>query len=582
MTTARVTSTLDRSYIVLKKLLCLIVSTGILTGCSTSLVSKETVALAPSWHSTYVPGELNGESLYDLLIAELAGHQQQYDVSLEKYLKQAELTGDPGIIRRAARIAQFTENPAALEKAAHIWMQHEPASEEPQALLAGLLLHKKEFKAALPFVKKTFSTKNHQILALLKASAGKIPPDAAQMYLEILIQQLKASPKDADLWLTRGIFERHLVNPESALKSFSKAITLNPDTETAVIQKADLLKEMGRYNDALKLISPWLKNNPENKQLTLIKIQTLYKADKPKSATQESYKLISDFSDDDQLHLYLALLALDFNRLNDSKTMLETLVNRTKDNALHFYLGLIAEQSNQPEQAIEHYLQVDSGSNILQSYTRLIALLSGAANEQRVAGILDQAIIDNPEFGPDLVNLHADWLRSANLTQNAIRRLNEGLATYPDNLPLRYSRAMLRSPEEFSQSEADFRFILEKEPDNAMALNALGYTLSLYTQRYEEAYALLNKAIQIKPEDPAIMDSIGWVLFKLQRYEEALSFLKKAYIIYPDAEVGSHLVSVLIALNKRDKAQEIFAEISSKFPDNPHVTTAQNVINAPK
>ncbi|SIS93397.1 tetratricopeptide repeat protein [Neptunomonas antarctica] len=582
MTTARVTSTLDRSYIVLKKLLCLIVSTGILTGCATSLVSKETVALAPAWDSTYVAGELNGESLYDLLIAELAGHQQQYDVSLEKYLKQAELTGDPGIIRRAARIAQFTENPDALEKAARIWIQYEPASNEPQALLAGLLIHRKEFKAALPFVKKTFSTENHQILALLNASAGKIPPDATQMYLEMLIQQLKISPRYADLWLTRGIFERHQANPEAALKSFSKAIRFNPDAEIAVLQKADLLKEMGRYNDALKITSSWLKNNPENKQLILIKIQTLYKADKSKSATQESYKLISDFSEDDQLHLYLALLALDFNRLDDSKAMLQTLLKRTGDSALYFYLGLIAEQSNQPEQAIEHYLQVNSGSNILQSYTRSIALLNGATNEQRIAGILDQAIVDHPELGPDLVNLHADWLRSSNLTQSAIRRISEGLATYPDNLPLRYSRAMLRPPEDFSQSEEDFRFILKKDPDNAMALNALGYTLSLYTQRYDEAYALLNKAIQIKPEDPAIMDSIGWVLFKLQRHEEALNFLKKAYEIYPDAEVGSHLISVLITLNKRDKAQEIFAEISSKFPDNPHVTTAQNVINAQK
>nr|WP_232348813.1 tetratricopeptide repeat protein [Neptunomonas qingdaonensis] len=114
-----------------------------------------------------------------------------------------------------------------------------------------------------------------------------------------------------------------------------------------------------------------------------------------------------------------------------------------------------------------------------------------------------------------------------------------------------------------------------------MALNALGYTLSLYTERYNEAYELLNRAIQIKPDDPAIMDSIGWVLFKLQRHEEALNYLQKAYKVYPDAEVGGHLIAVLVALNQRPKAQQIFTELSKKFPDSPHLPDAQRALNAP-
>jgi tetratricopeptide (TPR) repeat protein len=138
---------------------------------------------------------------------------------------------------------------------------------------------------------------------------------------------------------------------------------------------------------------------------------------------------------------------------------------------------------------------------------------------------------------------------------------------------------MIRPPEEFPQSEADFRFILEKEPNNAMALNALGYTLSLYTERYQEAYQLLTKAIELKPNDPAVMDSIGWVLFKLTRYEEALSFLTKAYNIYPDPEVGSHLIAVLVAQNKKPQAEKIFTELANKFPQNPHIINARKTLN---
>lgn len=566
----------------LKKIFCLIVfSTAILTGCSSTQTVKETVTPSPLWETTYQQGELNGESLYDLLIAELAGHQQQYDISLEKYLKQAELTGDPGVIRRAARIAQFTKNSVALEKAARIWVKFEPESNEPQTLLVGMLIQQGKFSKALPFIDKALATDSHPILALLNSRASKMTAADAQAYLDVIIRQSKITPKNSDLWLTRGVFERHLHATEAALISFDKAIRYNPEAETAFVQKADLLKDAGRFKEALAVISQWLNKDPENKQLIILKVQTLYKADSPDAAVKHSQQLISDYSADNQLHLYLALLALDFNRLDDSKNMLKTIFARTRDNTLHFYLGLIEEQQNNPELAIQHYLQVDRGNNILPSYNRSLALLDDVQDETRVNTIMENAINKHADLAPDLINLHADWLRSFGFNDKAISRLSEGVSAYPEHINLRYSRAMMRPPEEFPQSEIDFRFILEKEPDNAMALNALGYTLSLYTERYNEAYELLNRAIQIKPDDPAIMDSIGWVLFKLQRHEEALNYLIKAYKIYPDAEVGGHLIAVLVALNKRPKAQQIFTELSKKFPDSPHLPDAERALNAP-
>ncbi len=559
----------------------MVFSTGILTGCSLTPVSKETNAPSPPWESTYQKGELNGESLYDLLIAELAGHQQQYDLSLEKYLKQAELTGDPGVIRRAARIAQFTKNSVALEKAARIWVKHEPESNEPQTLLVGMLLQQGKFSTALPFIEKALITDSHPILALLNSRASKMSPSDAQAYLDVLNKQSKVTPNNAELWLTRGIFERHLQNNEAALRNFNNAIRYDPEAEAAFVQKADLLKDTGRFKEALAVIAQWLKKDPDNKQLTILHVQTLYKANSPSAAVKLSQQLISDHSSDNQLHLYLALLALDFNRLDDSKRMLKAIFAHTRDNSLNFYLGLIEEQQNNPEQAIHHYLQVDRGNNVLQSYNRSLALLTAAKNEPLVNNIMEDAVNKHAALAPDLINLHADWLRSFGFSDQAISRLDDGISAYPEHINLRYSRAMMRPQEEFPQSETDFRFILEKEPDNAMALNALGYTLSLYTDRYDEAYELLRKAIEIKPDDPAIMDSIGWVLFKLQRPEEALVFLKKAFRIYPDAEVGSHLISVLVVLNQRLKAQQIFTELSKKFPDNPHILDAEKALNEP-
>lgn len=573
-------STLDRSYIVLTKILCLVViSTAILTGCSSTQTSNETLSPVQTWQSTYEPGELNGESLYDLLVAELAGHQQQYDISLAKYLKQAELTGDPGIIRRAARIAQFQKDTVSLEKIAHIWIKFEPESQEPQTLLVGMLIQQNQYSTALPYLDKALHADSHPILSLLNSHAAKMPLQDAHAYLDKLIKETQLTPKNSELWLSRGVFERHLQDSEQALQSFNKAIRYNPDSEAAIIQKADLLKEEGRYKEALAVISTWLTKDPENKQLNILKVQTLYKANLSAAAVKQSRLLISNFENDKKLHLYLALLALDFNRLTDSKNMLSTILQQSNDHSLNFYLGLIEEQQNNPELAIQLYLQVSEGNNILQAYTRALALLPNAKNEPRVNDIMKQAVIKHADLAPDLINLHADWLRSFDFKDSAISHLDEGVAAYPEHIPLRYSRAMMRPPEEFAQAEKELRVILEKEPDNAMAMNALGYTLSLYTERYDEAYQLLSKAIQIKPQDPAIMDSIGWTLYKLQRFEDALAFLKKAYKLYPDAEVGSHLIAVLVALNKKPEAKLIFTELSNKFPNNLHLQDAHKLLN---
>ena len=574
------TSTLDRLYIVLKKILfLLVISTGILTGCSSIQNANEPVQPTHAWESAYEPGELNGESLYDLLIAEFAGHHQQYDISLEKYLKQAELTGDPSIIRRAARIAQFTKDKVSLEAAARIWVKYEPDSKEPQTLLVGLLIQQKEFSKALPFIETALSTNSHQILGLLNSHSAKMTPAEAKSYLNVISKQITHSSKHSELWLTKGLFERHLSLNDEALISFSKAIKLNPENRTASIQKVNLLKDTGKLSEALRITSALLKKDPDNKQLSILKVQTLYKSNKHEAAVKESSRLITSFDTDNQLHLYLALLALDFNRLNDSKSILQPLYSRMRDTSLQFYLGLIEEQKNNPEQAIQHYLQVDSGNNILQAYTRTLALLANKTHEPRITSIISNATATHANLAPSLLVLHADWLRSFGFEKKAISHLDKGVSAYPDHIPLRYSRAMLRPPEEFTQSEADFKFIINKDPDNAMALNALGYTLSLYTERYQEAYLLLNKAISIKPKDPAIMDSIGWVLFKLNRYEEALSFLNQAYKAYPDPEVGSHLIAVLVATDNKQQAQKLFAELFNKFPDNPHTLNAKKTLN---
>ena len=552
---------------------------ALLSGCSSLTPKATTQAPAPVKPVVYTPGELNAETLFDLLSAELAGHQQQYDISLDKYLKQAELTGDPGILRRATRIAQFTQNQEALEKAALLWNKYEPHSPEPQELLAGLFIHQQKFDQALPYVKATLENSSAQVLLLLSSQVSQMTPEENKAFLTVINAELVKDNTRSELWLTKGIIERHLTQNTQALKSFESAIRTNTDAYEARIQKADLLKELGRYNEALKTIDRILLDDSENRQARILQIQTLYKANKSRKAIQLSHTLIDDYPEETQLQLYLALLALDFNYLEESRIMLEKIANDSADSSPNFYLGLIAEQSEKYEAAIQYFSKVRHGNNIVAAYTRILSILSGKNNQARVAAIMDQAIQQNADLEADLIHLHADWLNSADLKSDALALLKKGVALFPDVIKLRFARAMLYPQEEFALAEADFKDVLFAEPDNAMALNAYGYTLTLYTTRYKEAYDLIKKAIAIKPEDPAIMDSMGWVLYKLDRYKDAHFYLLKAYKAYPDPEVGGHLIAVLVALKEKEKAQKLYDSLISKYPDSEHLTSAGKLLN---
>lgn len=555
---------------------------AVLTGCS-STPNKNALTDA-EWLETqsfsYQPGQLNGESVYDLLVAELAGHQKDYQLSLEKYAKQAQLTKDPKVIRRATRIAQYTRNTSKLEELAKLWTEEYPESNEPAEMLAGLYLHQGLFVEASPYIEKALASDSPQVQLLIRSQASKLPEANAKSILLQVKNQLKKTPDNPSLWYTRGVIEKSLSSNHDALISFNKAASLQKDYSEVLTQKADLLRTMERYDEALSLIDALLEKDNSNRQLQLLQIQTLYKAKKPKSALSVTQGLIKSYPEETQLHLYLALLALDFNQLEESKQILQKVAkSNSEDTSALFYLGLIAEQQKKTEAAVGYYMRVKHGNNILQAITRMVGLFDSGSQEAEVKELINQVAANNFELVPNIINLHSDWLRSHVSKQAAITRLEEGLSVYPEDLGLLYARAMLRPEEEFDQIEATFRFIIDKKPDHALAMNALGYTLTIFTERYDEAHELLTKAIELKPDDPAIIDSMGWVLFKLGRYSEAEEFLKKAYQLYPDPEVGSHLIQVQLRLNKRSSAQKLLNELSTKFPGDKHLEEAIKAIN---
>jgi tetratricopeptide (TPR) repeat protein len=230
----------------------------------------------------------------------------------------------------------------------------------------------------------------------------------------------------------------------------------------------------------------------------------------------------------------------------------------------------MAEDDNDPEGAIANYMQVGDGEEYLAAISRIGQLLVKGGELERSHAWFDGQREEYPRLRDQLYGLEADILAQAGATNDAMQLLSEALAQEPDSISLRYARAMLgEQQDDLVLMEKDLRIVLAADPNNAAALNALGYTLADRTTRYAEALALVSRALELQPNEPAILDSMGWVLFRTGRYDESVQYLSRAYSAFPDPEVAAHLGEVLWVKGDRDGAMTVWQGALLREPGHP-------------
>ncbi|WP_299196043.1 tetratricopeptide repeat protein [uncultured Amphritea sp.] len=530
----------------------------------------------------YQPGELNRETLYELIVAEIAGQRKEFDLSLDNYLHQARLTGDPEIAKRATYIAQYLQRNDQLLQASQLWQKADPQNPEPYLVAASLLLRKGDFTEALPLLRKALQHSDKQTLMIISAQADKLTPEENDAYVQLLEEQA-GKETDATLLTTLGILYALQGNNEKALQRFDAAIADDASYLEAVLQKAELLRAAGHYRKAIKVLEPQMDADQPDQQLFTLYVQLLFQSKQTKKAVQQALLLVETFPEEPQLTFYTSLLLLENDQVEQSREIMQDLLQRYPDNTTpHYYLGLIEQHDGNNEKAIAHFIKVKDSNNILQAYRRIAALLDHPNNRDRLQGILQDARNNMPEIDIQLYAMEAEWLNLHDFKDAALSMLDEALQQHPNDSSLLYTRAMTLDPQDINLIEKDLRQVLRLEPDNSMALNALGYTLSLYTDRFDEAYELINKALQLSPNDPAILDSMGWVLLKQGKAADAVSFLQQAYDLFPDPEVSAHLIQAYHAAGNQQQALNLLKKEQLKHPDNEYLQEAATSINAPQ
>lgn len=531
---------------------------------------------------TYQRGELNQESLFELLAAEIAGQQRKFDTALEYYLHQALLTRDPAIAERATRIAQFLRDADAVLRAADLWTYADPTALEPLHIQTHILMTEGRFEEALPIFRQLLATAEGEDsiepVLLIGTYSPRLPGSVAQAYEQLLEPISTAQPRRLDLLMVRALLQRRLGNDDQALLLLERGLAVEPGHEDLNSQKIEILRLRGETDAALRTARKALSANPGHKQLRIQQAQLLLEA-QPETGLRQIRQLLLDYADDDQLHYYFALLLLDHQQDEASRDILTALLEQNPENSnLHFYLGLIDERGGDTDSAVRHYLNVSEGQNLEQSYARALGLIDSPESRSEIARIISEGIQKQPTLRVSLTLMEAEWLNRHGFSEAALALLTDTLKSEPMNVDLLYTRALLIGERDPEQMLTDLRQAYALEPDNPMLQNALGYSLAVHTDDYEFAHMLVSQALEQRPEDAAVLDSMGWVLYKLDRLPEALNFLRRAYAVFADPEVSAHLIEVLWASGEQTEALTLLEAQLSEHPNDPHLDAVAHTL----
>jgi tetratricopeptide (TPR) repeat protein len=541
-------------------------------------VTSAPVAVTTTAEPVYKP--FPAQTLQSLLTAEMAVTRQRPDITLNNYVEQAVATRDPGVVARATTIAQVLNQPQSLPLS-QLWAEVAPQSADAWYLVALNSMRQLRYDIAVPALDRLIVLQPEADLEQLFLAVIPNTQQGRDVFFDKLGTLAQTHPANAQLRFAQALLKEQSQQPAAALDIARIARQLRPQSSQITLLEAKILTELNRNKEATQLLAATLKQQPDNYNLRLNYARALIRFGDPKGAQREFQTLISQLPNDNKLHLGLALIAFD----NHDDATAERELNRlsgTDDYAdeAHYYLGLLAERQNHKEEAMAAFAKVQAGNQYLPAVAEQSRMLAADGKLPEARQRLVEARQQYPEQKVALYQLEAELLSSNNQPQAAWDLLNSALQEQPENTALLLARGMAAEQlDRLDDFEADLREVLRYEPENPSALNALGYTLADRTNRLSEAAPYILHAFALKPDDPAIIDSMGWLKFKQGDSKGALVDLRHAYTLYPDDEIAAHLGEVLWVLGEHAEAKRLWAEALKLHPKSPHILPVQQRLN---
>ncbi|WP_317930974.1 tetratricopeptide repeat protein [Halioxenophilus sp. WMMB6] len=543
-----------------------LLTAGLFTGCATQSPPVETTSTpveesALPTEKPVVYKNFEPETLYSLLVADMALDRGRYEIGLGNYVQQAHTTRDPAVAARATRIARYLGASQATLSTSLLWLELEPSNLEARVIAANELAQvgrlTEAFEIALPLARSPAQS----IFQTIAARASQAPQPQREILLAAYTDLADKNPEQTELLISKGLLLQATEQYDAALAIAEAVLKKEPDNISAASLEAKVLQQLGREQEARQRLQALLERNPNNQRLRLDYARLL--ADHDLNGAREQFEILLKQSPGDANYIFsLALINNELGDLSTAKLLFTQLLEHpSRGPSAHFYLGEIANKEGDKQAALEHYQQVDSGPDFMVALGRSADILIEQGNLDAVRQRFQELRSNYSNQEERLYLAESEVLSQHQLLDLAVEVLTEGLTFHPKSAPLLYARAMLNEQRNrLALMESDLRTIIDLDTSNATALNALGYTLADRTNRYQEAFDLINQALSLKPGDPAIIDSMGWVQYRMGNFEEAISRLREAMKAFPDHEVAAHLGEVLWVTGAEQEAEAVWQE----------------------
>ena len=531
--------------------------------------------------------ELNADLFYRLLLGDVALQRGDLAVSARAYLDAARTTQDARLAERATEVSIAARDRTLVHDAADLWARLDPSAERPKHVLAAL--ESNNNTGAIPS-----TASNDELRARIEhvlANAALTGPGVGDVFMQLNRLFSDQSDKRAVLALVREVAKPYPKTPEAhyavAIAAFGvgaddaasvkeardeadRALELRPTWERAVILKAEIV---GRSSpqDALAVLEAFVAANPDAKSAAGALAQRYVDRKRYKEARALMQRLWDRDRESRDLEFAVATIALEMKDYPEASRLLEDLKSAGygEPGVIDLYLAQVAEETRQWTKAIEHYQAVTDGDRAWLSKLRIGAMYGKQGELAKGRQWLASLTAVTRDQKVQLTQAQAQLLRDAGDDAGAYQVLVHGLADNPGAPDLIYDLAMAAEKlDKVDEAESKLKELVALRPDDAQALNALGYTLVDKTSRTGEGLAFIQRAHKISPADPFILDSLGWAFYRMGQFDDAGRYLQQALEGRPDAEIAAHLGEVLWRKGEHEKARQVWKAQLVANPDN--------------
>lgn len=539
--------------------------------CVAALALAGCAADAPTrGEAAATPAAASDEVLAALMAAEFAWQDGRRESAARHYARAAERSDDPVVAERAAQVAVVARDAELARQGLARWRALDPAARGLAQIEAGIALLERDRAAAAAALDRLLAPGDEDGRALAGQALLAAPDREDALALLEALRSRPSLPGGVDTPILLGQVAQQLGSPEEAREWATLAVERFPDEAGGWSFRGQLAMVRGDALGARSDFTRALAISPMDKVLRLTYAAVLHRLGDAAGAA----RTLSEIPPDDEVlaaQAAYAVAASDRELIGANYEGLVALPTPRPAERL-LLMGQMAELSGQPEAALEWYRQVPEGSLFVDAKfrTAIVHEMAGRVDDAiRVLGELrDGGIADDEKLAESWL-LEAEIATRRGRLDAAEAAYRAGLVDLPEQPRILYALGLLLAQQDRIDEALDvFRRLVEADPENADALNALGYTMTDRTDRHEEALGYIERALALKPDSAAIIDSKGWVLFRLGRPAEALPHLERAFALDANAEIGAHLGEVLWALGRRDEARRIWTRSREIEADN--------------